>query len=120
MIRAGRLRSLSCGTARPLYVACGRGAYTPTGQDNAGVCRHPFGTGFDGIFRFDKSKHVTPTTTCFIIRLFIFADRVEIISPGHLPDSLTPEQIRTGTSNCRNKVKCSFLRLNCRAYASHR
>ncbi len=38
------------------------------------------------------------------IRLFIFADRVEIISPGHLPDSLTPEQIRTGVSNRRNKV----------------
>ena len=38
------------------------------------------------------------------VRLFIFADRVEIISPGHLPDSLTPEQIRTGTSNRRNKV----------------
>lgn len=38
------------------------------------------------------------------IRLFIFADRVEIISPGHLPDSLTPEQLRTGTSNRRNKV----------------
>lgn len=24
------------------------------------------------------------------IRLFVFADRVEIISPGHLPDHLTP------------------------------
>jgi ATP-dependent DNA helicase RecG len=38
------------------------------------------------------------------VRLFIFADRVEIISPGHLPDSLTPEQIRAGVSNRRNKV----------------
>ena len=38
------------------------------------------------------------------IRLFVFADRVEIISPGHLPDSLTPEQIRTGRSNRRNQV----------------
>ena len=38
------------------------------------------------------------------IRLFIFADRVEIISPGHLPDSLTSDQIRTGISNRRNKV----------------
>jgi predicted HTH transcriptional regulator len=38
------------------------------------------------------------------IRLFIFADRVEIISPGSLPDSLTQEQIRTGRSNRRNKV----------------
>jgi hypothetical protein len=38
------------------------------------------------------------------IRLFVFTDRVEIISPGHLPDSLTPEQIRAGVSNRRNKV----------------
>ena len=38
------------------------------------------------------------------VRLFIFADRVEIVSPGHLPDSLTPEQMRTGVSNRRNKV----------------
>lgn len=38
------------------------------------------------------------------IRLFVFADRVEIISPGHLPDMLTPEQIREGKSNRRNKV----------------
>jgi ATP-dependent DNA helicase RecG len=38
------------------------------------------------------------------IRLFVFTDRVEIISPGHLPDSLTPEQIRTGVSNRRNPV----------------
>jgi ATP-dependent DNA helicase RecG len=42
--------------------------------------------------------------TSATIRLFIFADPVEIISPGHLPDSLTPEQIRTGISNRRNKV----------------
>jgi predicted HTH transcriptional regulator len=38
------------------------------------------------------------------IRLFVFTDRVEIISPGHLPDSLTPAQIRTGVSNRRNRV----------------
>ena len=34
----------------------------------------------------------------------MFTDRVEIISPGHLPDSQTPEQIRTGVSNRRNAV----------------
>ena len=38
------------------------------------------------------------------IRLFVFADRVEIISPGHLPDSLSPEEMRTGVSNRRNPV----------------
>lgn len=36
------------------------------------------------------------------IRLLIFADRIEIISPGHLPDSLSTEQIRQGKSNRRN------------------
>lgn len=38
------------------------------------------------------------------VRLLIFADRVEIISPGALPDSLTREQILAGRSNRRNKV----------------
>ncbi len=36
------------------------------------------------------------------IRLMVFADRVEIISPGHLPDSLNTETIRQGTSSRRN------------------
>jgi ATP-dependent DNA helicase RecG len=39
------------------------------------------------------------------IRLFVFADKVEVISPGHLQDTLTPEQICLGQStNPRNKV----------------
>jgi ATP-dependent DNA helicase RecG len=36
------------------------------------------------------------------IRLMVFADRVEIISPGHLPDSLSTEAIRHGATNRRN------------------
>lgn len=36
------------------------------------------------------------------IRLMMFADRVEIISPGHLPDSLNTEAIRHGATNRRN------------------
>jgi ATP-dependent DNA helicase RecG len=36
------------------------------------------------------------------IRLMLFADRVEIISPGHLPDSLSTEAIRHGATNRRN------------------
>lgn len=36
------------------------------------------------------------------IRLFIFSDRIELISPGHLPNHLTIEQIRYGNSNMRN------------------
>jgi len=36
------------------------------------------------------------------IRLMVFADRVEIISPGHLPDSLNTDAIRRGVTNRRN------------------
>ena len=36
------------------------------------------------------------------IRLMVFADRVEIVSPGHLPDSLSPEDIRRGKTIRRN------------------
>ena len=36
------------------------------------------------------------------IRLLVFADRVEIISPGHLPDNLNPEALRQGKTNRRN------------------
>ena len=43
------------------------------------------------------------------IRLFIFDDRIEIISPGHLPNNLTVEKIRTGNSNIRNPVLASFV-----------
>jgi ATP-dependent DNA helicase RecG len=42
------------------------------------------------------------------IRLFIFSDRIEIISPGHLPNNLTVANIRSGTSNMRNPILSSF------------
>jgi ATP-dependent DNA helicase RecG len=42
------------------------------------------------------------------IRVFIFRDRVEIISPGHLPNNLTVENIKTGNSNQRNQVLASY------------
>ncbi len=41
------------------------------------------------------------------IRLLIFADRVELISPGHLPNHLDTEQIRYGLSNLRNPALAS-------------
>ena len=41
------------------------------------------------------------------IRLFVFNDRVEIISPGHLPNNLTVEKIRVGNSNLRNPILAS-------------
>jgi ATP-dependent DNA helicase RecG len=43
------------------------------------------------------------------IRMFIFDDRIEIISPGHLPNNLTVEKIRTGNSNIRNPILVSFV-----------
>lgn len=41
------------------------------------------------------------------IRILMFIDRVEIISPGHLPNHLTIEQIRFGLSNMRNPIIAS-------------
>jgi ATP-dependent DNA helicase RecG len=43
------------------------------------------------------------------IRLFIFDDRIEIISPGTLPNNLTVENIRAGNSNLRNPILASFV-----------
>jgi ATP-dependent DNA helicase RecG len=43
------------------------------------------------------------------IRLFVFSDRIEIISPGHLPNHLTVEKIRAGNSNIRNPILASFV-----------
>lgn len=43
------------------------------------------------------------------IRLFIFDNRIEIISPGHLPNHLTVEKIRAGNSNIRNPILISYV-----------
>ena len=43
-----------------------------------------------------------------VIRLLIFKDRVEIISPGSLPNHLTIENIKNGNSVMRNPVLTSF------------
>ena len=43
------------------------------------------------------------------IRLLIFDNRIEIISPGHLPDNLTVEKIRAGNSNIRNPILVSHV-----------
>ncbi len=42
------------------------------------------------------------------IRIFIFDNRVEILSPGHLPNNLTIENIKSGNSNIRNPILASF------------
>ncbi|MBS6828682.1 MAG: putative DNA binding domain-containing protein [Desulfovibrio sp.] len=43
------------------------------------------------------------------IRIFIFDDRIEIISPGHLPNNLTVEKIKAGNSNIRNPILVSYV-----------
>lgn len=42
------------------------------------------------------------------VRIFIFDNRIEIISPGNLPGNLTVAKIKTGNSNIRNPVLTSF------------
>jgi ATP-dependent DNA helicase RecG len=42
------------------------------------------------------------------IRVFVLDDRVEIISPGHLPNNLTIENIKAGNSNARNPILASY------------
>ena len=42
------------------------------------------------------------------VRVFVFLDRVEILSPGHLPNNLTIENIKSGNSNIRNPILASF------------
>ena len=43
------------------------------------------------------------------IRMFIFDNRIEIISPGHLPNNLTVAKIRTGNSMIRNPILISYI-----------
>jgi ATP-dependent DNA helicase RecG len=42
------------------------------------------------------------------IRIFIFKNRIEIVSPGHLPNNLTIDNIKSGNSNMRNPILASF------------
>lgn len=42
------------------------------------------------------------------VRVLIFPDRIEIISPGHLPNNLTIANIKRGNSNIRNPVLASY------------
>jgi ATP-dependent DNA helicase RecG len=42
------------------------------------------------------------------VRVFMLDDRIEIVSPGNLPNHLTVEKIRAGNSVIRNPVLASF------------
>ena len=39
---------------------------------------------------------------------FVFGNRIELISPGHLPSHLTIPKIEAGNSNIRNPILASF------------
>ena len=49
-----------------------------------------------------------PTTTASKIRLFMFADRLELISPGALANTLTVERLRYGQAT-RNELLARLL-----------
>ena len=42
------------------------------------------------------------------VKIFVYRDRVEIISPGHLPNNLSVENIKSGNSNARNPALASY------------
>jgi len=42
------------------------------------------------------------------VRVLVFRNRIEIISPGHLPNNLTIENIKYGNSNIRNPILATF------------
>lgn len=42
------------------------------------------------------------------VKVLVFVDRVEIVSPGQLPNNLTIENIKMGNSNVRNPIIASF------------
>lgn len=42
------------------------------------------------------------------IRIFVFKNRIEMLSPGHLPNNLTIDNIKNGNSNIRNPILTSF------------
>ena len=44
------------------------------------------------------------------IELSIYSDRIEIISPGHLPNAVTVEKMRSGYRSARNKIIKEVLR----------
>jgi ATP-dependent DNA helicase RecG len=43
------------------------------------------------------------------IRVFLFADRIEVISPGRLPNTVTVEKLRRGVSYAVNPVLVKFM-----------
>jgi len=55
------------------------------------------------------SQHVRSPLTVHTENIPVDDNRIEIISPGSLPNNLTVEKIRTGNSNIRNPILASFV-----------
>ena len=43
------------------------------------------------------------------VRLFVYDNRIEIVSPGHLPNNLTVDKIPAGNSNIPNPILVSYV-----------
>ncbi len=43
------------------------------------------------------------------VRIFILDDRIEIVSPEHLPNNLTVDNIKIGSSNIRSQIVATFV-----------
>ena len=43
------------------------------------------------------------------IELALYADRLEVISPGRLPNGITPERMKAGTRSARNQLLKDFM-----------
>ena len=64
---------------------------------------------FNRIFHRDNALVHRDYLISAPIRLFIFDNRIDIISPGHLPNHLTVVKIRTGNSIIRNPILVSYI-----------
>lgn len=43
------------------------------------------------------------------IRVFLFSDRLEVISPGRLPNTVSPDKMKYGVSYARNPILVKFM-----------
>lgn len=44
------------------------------------------------------------------IELAVYSDRLEIVSPGRLPNGITPDRVRAGTRAARNQILKDMMR----------
>jgi predicted HTH transcriptional regulator len=88
---------------------------------NRNMRKMPGGDGFNSSLKWEIPKQVFEEIVInalihrdyFIsstIKIFIFQDRVEIISPGRLPNSLNVDNVKSGISIVRNPVLHSIAR----------